>query len=117
MSDRDRPVAYERSAGDDVVVQLRVRRVNLPALEQGIQLGVDSLTGQPIIHRLVRQPDGVYGLEVETNPFMMLASPEAVDVERVDVPRGAPGCTCGTPPFAPPEPSADCPHHGEGGDD
>jgi len=26
-------------------------------------------------------------------------------------PRGAPGCTCGTPPFAPPEPSNDCPFH------
>lgn len=26
-------------------------------------------------------------------------------------PRGAPGCTCGTPPFAPPEPSDDCPFH------
>jgi hypothetical protein len=26
-------------------------------------------------------------------------------------PRGAPGCTCGTPPFAPPEPSGDCPFH------
>jgi hypothetical protein len=30
------------------------------------------------------------------------------------VPRGTPGCTCGTPPFAPPEPSADCPYHGSG---
>lgn len=29
-----------------------------------------------------------------------------------DPPRGAPGCTCGSPPFAPPEPSADCPYHG-----
>jgi hypothetical protein len=28
------------------------------------------------------------------------------------VPRGAQGCTCGTPPFAPREPSADCPFHG-----
>ncbi len=27
------------------------------------------------------------------------------------VPRGAPGCTCGTPPFAPREPASDCPHH------
>lgn len=27
------------------------------------------------------------------------------------VPRGTPGCTCGTPPFAPPEPSEDCPLH------
>lgn len=31
-----------------------------------------------------------------------------------DHPRGAPGCTCGTPPFAPPEPSGDCPFHGAG---
>lgn len=68
-----------RPAGDDVVLQLRVRRANLPALEQGIQLGIDSLTGQPIIHRLVRQDDGIYGLEVETNPVMMMAAPEAVD--------------------------------------
>lgn len=29
-----------------------------------------------------------------------------------EVPRGAPGCTCGAPPFAPPEPSDDCPFHG-----
>ena len=28
------------------------------------------------------------------------------------VDRGAPGCTCGTPPFSPPEPADDCPHHG-----
>jgi hypothetical protein len=27
------------------------------------------------------------------------------------VKRGAPGCTCGTPPFAPPEPASDCPFH------
>jgi hypothetical protein len=39
--------------------------------------------------------------------------PEIAALEQV--PRGAAGCTCGTPPFAPPEPSADCPHHG--GDD
>lgn len=32
---------------------------------------------------------------------------------RESVPRGAPGCTCGTPPFAPPEPSSDCPFHGK----
>jgi hypothetical protein len=31
--------------------------------------------------------------------------PEAVE-------RGAPGCTCGEPPFAPPEPADDCPFHG-----
>lgn len=29
------------------------------------------------------------------------------------IPRGAPGCTCGTPPFAPPEPSDDCPFHSD----
>lgn len=29
-----------------------------------------------------------------------------------EVPRSAPGCTCGTPPFAPPEPASDCPYHG-----
>lgn len=34
-------------------------------------------------------------------------------MDKTGEPRGAPGCTCGTPPFAPPEPSADCPYHGE----
>lgn len=28
--------------------------------------------------------------------------------------RGAPGCTCGTPPYAPPEPASDCPFHSGG---
>jgi hypothetical protein len=41
----------------------------LAALEEGVQLGIDSLTGQAIEQRLVRQPDGVYGLEVVTNPI------------------------------------------------
>lgn len=29
-----------------------------------------------------------------------------------NAPRGTPGCTCGTGPFAPPEASDDCPYHG-----
>jgi hypothetical protein len=73
-----------RTPGDDVVVQLRVRRANLAALEEGVQLGIDSLTGQAIEQRLVRQPDGVYGLEVVTNPIAMLSTPDPVDPEWVE---------------------------------
>lgn len=77
-----------REAGDDVVVQLRVRKANLSALEDGVQLGLDSLTGQPIELRLLKEPDGVYAIEVVTNPFPMLATPEPVSAEVVDPMRG-----------------------------
>ena len=30
---------------------------------------------------------------------------------KASVPLGSPGCTCGTPPFASPEPAGDCPFH------
>jgi hypothetical protein len=37
---------------------------------------------------------------------------ELAQVEPIVVARGSMGCTCGTSPFAPPEPASDCPHHG-----
>lgn len=74
---------HARTAGDDVIVQVRVRRANLPALEAGVQLGVDSLTGGAIELQLVPREDGVHELLVVTNPFPMLATPDPVDaVER-----------------------------------
>lgn len=69
-----------RTPGDDVVIQLRVRAANLPALEAGVQLGIDSLTRGAIELRLVPRDDGVHELEVVTNPIPMLATPEPVDV-------------------------------------
>lgn len=78
------PGPHDRTpSDDDVVVQLRVRRANLAALEEGIQLGVDSLTGGAIEQRLVKQADGVYALEVVTNPFVAMAAPDAVDPVRL----------------------------------
>jgi hypothetical protein len=71
-----------RTPGDDVVIRVRVRRANLPNLERGIELGIDDMTHRPIELRLVPQADGVHALEVVTNPFPMMATPEPVDVER-----------------------------------
>jgi hypothetical protein len=71
-----------RSSGDDVVIQVRVRRVNLPVLETGTELGIDAMTGLPIEVQLVKQPDGVYALRLVTNPYPPLSVPEAVDAER-----------------------------------
>lgn len=73
-----------RTDGDDVVLELRVRKANLPALEEGVTLGIDSLTGQPITLRLVGQPDGAYGMEVVTNAIVKAAAPEAVDATVVE---------------------------------
>lgn len=42
--------------------------------------------------------------------LVLIEEPADQSVARGDKARG---CTCGTPPFAPPEPSADCPHHAE----
>ena len=72
-----------RTPGDDVVVQVRVRSANLPALEDGVELGVDSLTGSAIELRLVPRADGVHDLEVVTNPLSMLATPDPVDAHVV----------------------------------
>lgn len=74
-----------RTPGDDVVVQVRVRRANLPALEAagGVVLGIDDLTGQPITLRLVPRDDGTHNLEVVTNALAKAAVPEAVDARIV----------------------------------
>lgn len=72
-----------RAAGDDTIVQVRVRSANLPALEEGVRLGMDALTQRPIELRLVRRDDGVYDLEVVTNPVAMMATPDPVDAEEV----------------------------------
>jgi hypothetical protein len=74
---------HARTPGDDVVVQVRLRRANLPSLETGVCLGLDSLTGAAIELRLVPRADGVHDLEVVTNSIAMAAAPEAVDVEEV----------------------------------
>lgn len=76
--------AYERTEGDDVEVRLRVRRVNLPALEAGVELGVDLLTHRPIVMQLVARGDGTHDLMVITNPIAKAKAPEAVDAEVVD---------------------------------
>jgi hypothetical protein len=77
-------MAGVRTDGDDVVVRVKVRRVNLASLERGEQLGVDALTGRPIMLRLAPLGDGVYGIEVETNATVAMSVPEAVAPERVD---------------------------------
>lgn len=79
----------ERPAGDDVVVQLRVRRTGLVELERGVTLGIDQLTGRPIEQRLVRAADGVYELEVVTNMLAAAGIEDrvaAVEVEYPDAP-------------------------------
>jgi hypothetical protein len=76
--------SYSRTPGDDVVVQVRVRRANLPSLEAGIVLGVDTLTGQPIELQLVPRDDGVHDLQVVTSPVSMFLTPSPVDAERVE---------------------------------
>jgi hypothetical protein len=76
--------AYERTEGDDVEVRVRVRRVNLPALEAGVELGIDLLTHRPIVMQLVARDDGTHDLMVVTNPIAKAAAPEAVDAEVVD---------------------------------
>lgn len=75
--------ASARTPGDDVIVQVRVRRANLPALERGVVLGLDNLTGGAIELRLVPRADGVHDLEVVTNPIAMAATPSPVDPEAV----------------------------------
>lgn len=74
-----------RTPGDDVVIQLRVRRANLPILEapDGVTLGLDALTGQTIVLRLVPRDDGVHDLEVITNALAKAATPDPVDAEIV----------------------------------
>ena len=72
-----------RTQGDDAIIQLRVRRANLPALEAGITLGIDYLTARPIVLRLWRRDDGVHELEVVTNPIAAALASEAVDAEVV----------------------------------
>lgn len=84
-----------RAGGDDVVIQVRVRRANLPALEAGVELGVDHLTRGAIELRLVPRDDGIHELEVVTNPFPMLATPEPVVVE---VERSGTAASAGTGP-------------------
>lgn len=37
--------------------------------------------------------------------------PYQIVLNEPETERGAPGCTCGTPPFAPREPADDCPFH------
>lgn len=74
---------HARPAGDDVVIQLRVRRANLPELENGIELGIDHMTARPIELRLFARPDGVHELQVITNAAMMTAAPEPVGAEVV----------------------------------
>jgi len=73
-----------RTPGDDVIIHLRVRRANLPNLEAGVRLGIDSLTGDAIQFRLAAGDDGVHELEVVTNPLSMMATPDPVNVERLD---------------------------------
>lgn len=75
-----------RPPGDDVVVELRLRRTGLAELERGVTLGIDQLTGRPIEQRLVKAPDGIYDLEVVTNMLAMLATTDPVAVEEVDYP-------------------------------
>lgn len=72
-----------RTPGDDVVVQVRVRRANLPALEAGVVLGVDDLTKEPIALRLVPRGDGTHDLEVVTNPLAKAATSDPVDARIV----------------------------------
>src|SRR5262245_51024995 len=47
-----------------------------------------------------------------TGRSALLVTIESIGGHMTDIPRGAPGCTCGEPPFAPPEASPDCPYHG-----
>lgn len=83
MTFSGRSESHERTRGDDVVIQLRVRRANLPALEKGIELGFDWLTHRPIVLRLWSRSDGVHELEVITNAVAKAAAPDAVDAEIV----------------------------------
>lgn len=76
-----------RSAGDDAIIRVRVRRANLSTLEAGVVLGVDALTLGEIELRLVPRDDGIHDLEVVTNALSAAATPDPVDVEVVG-PRG-----------------------------
>lgn len=69
----------ERTPGDDIDVRVRIRRANLPALLEGVTLGMDSLTRRPIRLRLVEQPDGVHALEIEANAITAASTPDPVD--------------------------------------
>jgi hypothetical protein len=72
-----------RTAGDDVVLRVRVRKVNLPRLEEGVELGLDLVTAQPIELRLVPRDDGTHDLQVITADPARSGVPDPVDVEEV----------------------------------
>ena len=72
-----------RTPGDDTVIRLRVRSANLPALEQGITLGLDNITGEAIELRLIRRDDGIHDLLVITNGLVPAVTPEPVDARRI----------------------------------
>jgi hypothetical protein len=78
--------ALERPPGDDVVVQLRLRRTGLAELERGVTLGIDQLTGRPIEQRLVGDADGVYELEVVTNMLAAAGIEDRVAAVAVEYP-------------------------------
>lgn len=72
-----------REPGDDVVVHVRLRRANVPALERGVTLGIDTLTRERIVLRLVPREDEIHDLEVETGAMGMAGAPEPVNAELV----------------------------------
>lgn len=75
--------AHLREPGDDIVLRIRVRRANLPALEHGVVLGIDALTDKPIVLRLVPRADEIHDLEVETGAMGMSGAPEPVNAELI----------------------------------
>ena len=83
---------------------------NLIASGSGLRYDVLEASPSEIRDTLIRWRDAhgndLLDVRVRGEGFEMPA------LKWLDTARGAPGCTCGTPPFAPPEPSSDCPFHG-----
>jgi hypothetical protein len=74
---------------------------------------IAGLLTQSVQVRVSRTPVGQQVTVTRERPPVGRDAPAGGVVLSVE--RGAPGCTCGTPPFAPPEPSDDCPFHAERG--
>lgn len=79
------PPRLERSDGDDVVVQLQMRRSNFRALIEGIELGTSIETLKPITLQLVGPRNGKLEADAQSAFFHLLVHSPVGDVpEPVD---------------------------------